>query len=117
MTVITAFDLLLSLALINQSLLKASDAIVEFHNVSATGVQQRRTCSWQCVWSRHAVGAPDAVEGRVAAMESCKSRGILSELGTAQPRTSLLYVCVQLRRLELPSQAFLYRLNRYMGTT
>lgn len=36
------------------------------------------------------VGAPDAVEGQVAATESNVSRGVVSELGTAQSMTSLL---------------------------
>lgn len=40
------------------------------------------------------MGALDAVEGQVAAVESRMSRGILSELGTARPMTSLLYMCV-----------------------
>lgn len=35
------------------------------------------------------VGAADAV-GQVAAAESNVSRGVVSELGTAQPMTSLL---------------------------
>jgi len=93
-TVTADFDLLLSLSLINQSLLRASNAVVEFHNPFAAGIQQRRTCSWQHVRSWCAVGAPDAVEAHVAAMESGMSQGILSELGTAHPMTSFLRVCV-----------------------